>query len=69
PGAVPWLVSARGEDALRAQAGRLHARLAQQPGVSVADIGLSLATTRAVHSHTAAVIGSGRDELMDALGA
>ncbi|MEE1728059.1 type I polyketide synthase [Streptomyces sp. BE282] len=69
PGAVPWLVSARGEDALRAQAGRLHARLAQQPGASVADIGLSLATTRAVHSHTAAVIGSGRDELMDALGA
>ncbi|MEW1614489.1 MULTISPECIES: SDR family NAD(P)-dependent oxidoreductase [unclassified Streptomyces] len=69
PGAVPWLVSARGEDALRAQAGRLRDHLAERPGLSVADVGLSLATTRAVHSHTAAVVGSGRGELLDALGA
>ncbi|MER8097585.1 type I polyketide synthase [Streptomyces goshikiensis] len=65
--AVPWLLSARGDAALRDQAERLRAHVAERPELDIVDIGLSLATTRAVHSHTAAVVASGRGELLAAL--
>ncbi|MFF8961105.1 type I polyketide synthase, partial [Streptomyces sp. NPDC014894] len=61
--AVPWLISARGEQALAAQAERLLDHMAERPGLSVADIGLSLATTRTLHDHRAAVSGADRAEM------
>ncbi len=50
PGAgalLPFVVSGVGEAGLRAQAGRLRAFVAARPELSLADLGLSLATTRA----------------------
>ncbi|WP_408629938.1 type I polyketide synthase [Amycolatopsis aidingensis] len=60
PGAVPWLVSGRTERALRRQA----AALAEVAGEhEPADVGLSLATTRAALEHRAVVVGTGGAEL------
>ncbi|MFH8367650.1 type I polyketide synthase [Streptomyces sp. NPDC018031] len=60
PVALPWPVSAKSEAALRAQARRLLAHLAEHPGASVADIGHSLATTRAAFDRRAVVISGDR---------
>ncbi|MEU8710431.1 type I polyketide synthase, partial [Streptomyces sp. NPDC048565] len=65
--AVPWLLSARGEQALAAQAERLLTHLAEHPEPTAADIGLSLAGTRTLHGHRAAVTGADRTGLEAAL--
>ncbi len=57
--ALPWVVTARSDRALRAQATRLAAT-----DIDPVDVGYSLATTRAVFDHRAVVIGSSRDELL-----
>ncbi|EID52361.1 polyketide synthase family protein [Saccharomonospora xinjiangensis XJ-54] len=64
---VPWVLSARSADALREQARRLRDRVLADPGVSVADIGLSLATTRSALEHRAAVVGADRADLVRGL--
>nr|WP_218952153.1 type I polyketide synthase [Amycolatopsis anabasis] len=64
---LPWLVSARTEPALRAQAERLRTWLATEPGPSPADVAFSLATTRAAHEHRAVIVGGDRDELVGGL--
>ncbi|MYR57519.1 hypothetical protein GTY54_15210, partial [Streptomyces sp. SID625] len=46
-GPLPLVISARGGAALRAQAERMLTFLAERPEVPLADIGHSLATTRA----------------------
>nr|WP_308297125.1 SDR family NAD(P)-dependent oxidoreductase [Streptomyces sp. UNOB3_S3] len=66
-GPLPWLVSGRSEEAVRAQAERLRAHAVAHPELAPADIGWSLATTRALHEHRAAVIGTDRDELLAGL--
>ncbi|MGW3789514.1 type I polyketide synthase [Micromonospora chokoriensis] len=53
---LPWLLSGHTEPALRAQARRLLTHLDAAPGVAVADIGHSLATTRAPLELRAAVV-------------
>ncbi|MBB5907964.1 type I polyketide synthase [Actinoalloteichus hymeniacidonis] len=53
---VPWVLSAQSEAGLRSQAARLRAFLTDRPGESPADIGFSLATTRAVLDHRAVVL-------------
>ncbi|MBL1102707.1 type I polyketide synthase, partial [Streptomyces coffeae] len=62
---VPWVLSGRSAQALRAQAGRLATFLeedgAQQ--VSAADVGLSLAATRTVLEHRAVVLGADQEAL------
>ncbi|WP_460444117.1 type I polyketide synthase, partial [Amycolatopsis cihanbeyliensis] len=63
-GAVPWLVSGRTATALRRQAGAL-AEVAGEH--EPADLGLSLATTRAALEHRAIVVGSDRAELLAGL--
>ncbi|MFD9958536.1 type I polyketide synthase [Amycolatopsis sp. NPDC058986] len=68
-GPVPWLVSAATPEALRAQAKRLREFVAGNPDVSAADVGLSLATTRARLACRAVVTGADRDELLAALAA
>ncbi len=55
PGVVPWVLSARGDGALRAQAEALRWRLdAASP--SPVDVGFSLATTRAVLERRAVIL-------------
>ncbi|WP_285731614.1 type I polyketide synthase [Nocardiopsis sp. ATB16-24] len=56
---VPWVLSARSEAALRAQAAALHAFVSARPGLSAQDVGFSLATTRAVFEHRAVILASG----------
>ncbi len=58
PPAVPVLVSARSDAALRAQADRLRAHLIARPELTLLDVGFSLATTRA---HLPAPGRRGRD--------
>nr|WP_059006776.1 type I polyketide synthase [Streptomyces specialis] len=50
---VPWVLSARDEDALAAQAGRLREHLAGNPDLDPVDVGFSLATTRSAFQHRA----------------
>ncbi|AGP55848.1 hypothetical protein M271_21620, partial [Streptomyces rapamycinicus NRRL 5491] len=54
--ALPWLVSGRSDQALRAQARELAAHVAQRPELGALDIGYSLATARAHHDHRAVVL-------------
>ncbi|QKV91028.1 SDR family NAD(P)-dependent oxidoreductase [Streptomyces sp. NA02950] len=64
---VPWVVSGRGEGALRAQAERLRAYVVARPELSPVDIGYSLALSRSAFSHRATVVGSDREELLRGL--
>ncbi|MFE6093642.1 type I polyketide synthase [Streptomyces massasporeus] len=65
--AVPWLLSAPDEDALRAQARRLHEHVTAHPEQSATDLAYSLATTRTLHDRRAVLTGTDRDDLSDAL--
>ena len=58
--AVPWVLAGRTRQALRAQAARLVAHLAGRPGLALADVGRSLATTRAALDHRAVLVGDRR---------
>nr|WP_305883934.1 type I polyketide synthase [Crossiella sp. SN42] len=58
-GVVPWVLSARSEPALRAQAARLLAHLRNEP--DPADLGFSLATGRSAFRHRAAVLADPAD--------
>ncbi|MEU1802447.1 type I polyketide synthase [Streptomyces sp. NPDC019937] len=67
---LPWVLSAKSEQALRDQARRLRGHLAGHPGLTPAAIGHSLATTRAHFTHRAAVVAADReafDRALDAL--
>ncbi|MFT2020398.1 SDR family NAD(P)-dependent oxidoreductase [Streptomyces sp. 796.1] len=61
---VPWVISGRDPQALRDQAAALTRHLARHPDLDLADVGWSLATTRAVFDHRAVVVGQDRDELL-----
>ncbi|WUS37125.1 SDR family NAD(P)-dependent oxidoreductase [Kitasatospora sp. NBC_01250] len=65
---LPWLLSARSGEALRAQAERLRTFLVNQPAAEPADVAYSLATTRAALEHRAVLVAEDRDELLRALG-
>ncbi|MFC5056498.1 SDR family NAD(P)-dependent oxidoreductase [Saccharothrix xinjiangensis] len=62
PQVVPWVLSARSEAAVRAQAARLLDLVDQDPGVDPVDVGSSLAG-RARFDHRAVVLGEDRDRL------
>ncbi|MFH8953505.1 type I polyketide synthase, partial [Streptomyces albidoflavus] len=65
---VPWLLSGASADALRDQARRLTAHLEAHPGTpSPADVGLSLATTRAALEHRRVLVGTTTAELLPQL--
>ncbi|MDT0612242.1 type I polyketide synthase [Streptomyces lancefieldiae] len=57
---VPWALSAKSPGALRAQAARLLDAVDER---DVADVALSLATTRTVFEHRAVVVGADRARL------
>ncbi|MFC3352361.1 SDR family NAD(P)-dependent oxidoreductase [Streptomyces echinoruber] len=65
---VPWVLSARGAEALRAQAARLRDHLLAHPDARPHDIGLSLVTTRTAFEHRAVVLGTDRADLLRGLG-
>ncbi|MGA5901180.1 type I polyketide synthase, partial [Streptomyces venetus] len=65
--AVPWILSARGEEALRDQARRLHVHVTRNPDLAPGDIAYSLATARAVLDNSAAVVAADRDALLAGL--
>ncbi|MFY1636764.1 type I polyketide synthase [Solwaraspora sp. WMMB335] len=67
PAAMPVLLSARGEAALRAQADRLRAELIARPGLSLLDVGLSQAVARAHLERRAAVVATDRGQLLTGL--
>ncbi|MFF7897196.1 type I polyketide synthase, partial [Streptomyces sp. NPDC007907] len=63
-GVVPWALSGKTEDALRAQAVRLHSFLRNNSDLRPADVGYSLAVTRARFERRAVITGSDLDELL-----
>ncbi|MYS27302.1 acyltransferase domain-containing protein, partial [Streptomyces sp. SID7804] len=69
PGALPWLLSGRTLDALRAQADRLLTHLRDLPGLTAPDTARTLATTRAAFEHRAAFTAADRDTALAALAA
>ncbi|MGW2028387.1 type I polyketide synthase, partial [Streptomyces decoyicus] len=66
---VPWVLSARGDSALREQARRLLSHVEAHPGYDIRDLARSLASTRAALENRAVVLGSNRAELVAALDA
>ncbi|MFI1711921.1 type I polyketide synthase, partial [Streptomyces griseoruber] len=64
---VPVALSARTTDGLRAQAGRLLAHLRDHPGLGLADLGLSLATTRTAFEQRAVVLAADEEGLVRGL--
>ncbi|WP_461030819.1 ketoacyl-synthetase C-terminal extension domain-containing protein, partial [Streptomyces sparsus] len=66
---LPWVLSARDEDSLRAQANRLAAHLHARPDADPYELAASLATSRTAHPHRAAVLGTTRDDLLTGLDA
>ncbi|MFD4998115.1 type I polyketide synthase [Streptomyces buecherae] len=66
-GPVPWVLTARGGAALRAQAERLRAHVAAHPADDHRDIGHALATTRTAFEHRAVLVGADRHALVAGL--
>ncbi|WUW11067.1 SDR family NAD(P)-dependent oxidoreductase [Streptomyces sp. NBC_01465] len=66
---VPWVLSARTEQALRAQVLSLRDTVAADPGLPVAGVGRALVKTRSLFEHRHVVIGADRDALLAALDA
>ncbi|MEV5779394.1 acyltransferase domain-containing protein, partial [Streptomyces antimycoticus] len=67
PSVLPWVLSGKNTDALRAQAGRLLADVEGRPELSLTDLAYSLATTRAALDHRAVVVGGDRAGLASGL--
>ncbi|MFE2950225.1 type I polyketide synthase [Embleya sp. NPDC059267] len=68
-GLIPWLLSARSEPGLRAQARRLLDHIAAHPDLTPLDLAYSLAATRSALDVRGAVLGGDRAELLAGLGA
>ncbi|MGW9433820.1 type I polyketide synthase, partial [Streptomyces decoyicus] len=68
-GVVPWVVSARSRDGLRAQAQRLLAHVEARPELGASEVGFALAMTRSAFEHRAVVLGAERAELLEGLAA
>ncbi|WP_443732312.1 type I polyketide synthase [Streptomyces griseocarneus] len=66
---VPWVVSGRTEEALRAQAARLAGHVSARPELGALDVGWSLVSTRSAFEHRAVVVGRDREELLAGLSA
>ncbi|WP_436756621.1 SDR family NAD(P)-dependent oxidoreductase [Streptosporangium sp. V21-05] len=66
---LPVVVSARGEEALRAQASRLAAFLEERGDLGTLDVAYSLATGRSAFDHRAVVVGGDRAGVVRGLSA
>ncbi|WP_405649594.1 type I polyketide synthase [Streptomyces sp. NBC_00019] len=69
PRTALWVLSARSQEALRARAVELADAVRGASGPAVADVGWSLATTRAAFEDRAVVLGAGRGDLVEGLDA
>ena len=69
PGVVPWVVSGRTAEALRARRGGWRRGRRRAPELEPADVGWSLAATRSMLEHRAVVVGRDRRELAAGLAA
>ncbi|MCX4543082.1 type I polyketide synthase [Streptomyces sp. NBC_01565] len=69
PPVLPYVLSARSPQALRAQAERIGSLLAERPDVDLLGLSHSLATTRSALRHRAVALASGRAELLEGLAA
>ncbi|MGA6160982.1 SDR family NAD(P)-dependent oxidoreductase, partial [Stenotrophomonas sp. NPDC087984] len=67
PGVTSWPLSAKTADALRAQAVRLRSYLDERPEIAPADLGYSLATTRAALDHRAVLVADDREGFLRGL--
>src|ERR1700761_1339230 len=67
PAVVPWVVSAKSEAALTAQAARLAESIGSREQLGIADVGWSLAG-RSTFEHRAVVLGHDRSQLLAGLG-
>ncbi|MHA7961222.1 thioester reductase domain-containing protein, partial [Streptomyces sp. L500] len=65
--AVPWVLSAKTPEALRAQAARLLAHTEENTSATPLDIAHSLATGRAVFPHRAGITGTDLEQMRDGL--
>ena len=61
---VPWVLSARSQQALANQAERLLAWVGADEALNLADVAWSLVTTRSVFEHRAVVVGGDRAALI-----
>jgi acyl transferase domain-containing protein len=68
-GPMPFLLSARGEEALAAQAERLVTHLEENPELALTDLAFSLATSRAQLRSRAVLLATEREELQTRLAA
>ncbi|MGI5500428.1 SDR family NAD(P)-dependent oxidoreductase [Lentzea sp. CA-135723] len=68
PATVPFVLSGKSEQALRAQAAKLRDHLTANPGLNPRDLAWSLATTRTAHSHRAAIVGRDLADVTRGLG-
>ncbi|WP_344318582.1 type I polyketide synthase, partial [Streptomyces yatensis] len=68
-GVLPYALSAKGTDALRAQAERLYAHLTAHSDLAPADVAHTLVTGRAALDHRAVLVADGRDDLLRGLDA
>ena len=66
---LPWLISGKSRDAVRAQASRLLSYVESNPDVRPADLAYSLATTRSAFVQRAAVVAADRDAVLRSLSA
>ncbi|XUL94496.1 SDR family NAD(P)-dependent oxidoreductase (plasmid) [Streptomyces galilaeus] len=66
---LPWVLSARTEEALREQAARLAEFVEADPGPTPAAVGRALATTRTAFERRAVVVGSDRTGFLGSLDA
>ncbi|MGP4013052.1 type I polyketide synthase, partial [Streptomyces sp. 4N124] len=66
---LPWLVSARSADALRAQAERVGTYTAERTDLTALDLSHSLATTRAALEHRAVILAEHRESAATAFAA
>jgi len=64
---LPFVISAKDEGALRAQAARIAGHVEATPGLGLADLSHSLLATRAQMEQRAAVAAADRDELLAGL--
>ncbi|MFG3134386.1 type I polyketide synthase [Streptomyces tendae] len=64
---LPWTLSARGREALPAQAERLLSHLGEHPDLEAPDVGYSLATARPASDHRAVLAGADRESMLRAL--
>ncbi|MCV7077106.1 amino acid adenylation domain-containing protein, partial [Mycobacterium szulgai] len=64
---IPWVVTAKSEEALPMQAARLVKLLEQNSDLRPLDVGFSLASSRAQFEHRAVIVGRDRDALLGGL--